>query len=153
LKTVSVKAIVNPDGQGLTFLHKEVLAPTFIPKAGQEVDVDITFGKVKRTLAQNRLLWGVAYEVIAYEMANKFGEVMHKEVIHAHNLQVIQGVKLEWHTMNGQDVLVVKDKKSSDMTKEEFSEMYENLRDWYAVNKDIHIPESSGDNTLNDHIR
>lgn len=153
MKTVSVKAIVNPDGQGLTFLHKEVLAPTFIPKAGQEVDVDITFGKVKRTLAQNRLLWGVAYEVIAYEMANKFGEVMHKEVIHAHNLQVIQGVKLEWHTMNGQDVLVVKDKKSSDMTKEEFSEMYENLRDWYAVNKDIHIPESSGDNTLNDHIR
>ena len=153
MKTVSVKAIVNPDGQGLTFLHKEVLAPTFIPKAGEEVDVDITFGKVKRTLAQNRLLWGVAYEVIAYEMANKFGEVMPKEVTHAHNLQVIQGVKLEWFTLNGQDVLVVKDKKSSDMTKEEFSEMYENLRDWYAVNKDIHIPESSGDNTLNDHIR
>lgn len=153
MKTVSVKAIVNPDGQGLTFLHKEVLAPTFLPKAGEEVDVDITFGKVKRTLAQNRLLWGVAYEVIAYEMANKFGEVMPKEVIHAHNLQVIQGVKLEWFTLNGQDVLVVKDKKSSDMTKEEFSEMYENLRDWYAVNKDIHIPESSGDNTLNDHLR
>jgi len=153
MKTVSVKAIVNPDGQGLTFLHKEVLAPAFIPKAGEEVDAEITYGKIPRTKAQNRLLWGVAYVCIAYEMLNKFGEVWDKNVIHSHNLQIIQGIKLEWKTINGQDVLVIDGNKSSAWEKDEFSERYERLRDWYAVNKDIHIPESSGDNTLNDHLR
>jgi len=149
----NVKARISPDGKGLSFLHAEALAIEFLPSQNEDVDVTLIFGKVKRSLAQNRWLWGVAYVVIRHEMREKFGDDMPAEVIHAHNLQIIQGVQLNWSTINGREVLVVDDKKSSNMSVEEFSSLVEKLVDWYAINKDIIIPLPEGDNTINEHIK
>ncbi len=151
-KTVSVKGKIALDGKGISFDHSDVLSTFFLPQAGVDVDLDITFGKVKRSLAQNRYLWGVCYVVIHNELKNRTGENMPAEVIHAHNLQVIQGVKVASSVISGQTVLIVKDKKSSDMTVEEFTEMITKLKDWYAINQDIFIPEMVGDATLNDYL-
>ena len=148
-----LKARVTPDGKGVTFMHPELMSRIFLPKANEEVDVTITIGKVKRTLAQNRYLWGVAYRVIQQQLQEKFGENMPPEVIHAHNLQIIQGVTLVWKNIGGHDVLIVEDTKTSDMTIDEFSVMVDKLIDWYAINKDIFVPLPEGDNTISEHIK
>ncbi len=151
-KNFALKGKITPDGKGVIFDHAEVLAPSFLSMALEPVDIQLTLGKVKRSVQQNRYLWGVVYVVIRQELRNKYGEDFTPEEIHAHNLQKIQGVAIKQKEINGINVLVIEDKKSSDMTTEEFTEMIEKLRDWYAVNKEIFIPDMQGDATINDYV-
>lgn len=152
-KTISVKGTITPDGRGLSFHHGDHISMLLASKVGEDVDIDITFGRVKRTLAMNRYLWGVCYVFIKNEMRNKFGEEVTLDEIHAHNLQKIQGVSIEYATVNGENVLVIKDVKSSKMTIEQFTVLLTSLKDWYAIHKDIIIPEMEGDATINDYLK
>lgn len=148
-KEFSVKGKINPDGKGLTFFHAETLSHIFQPLSEQECDITIVFGKVKRSIQQNRYLWGVAYPVVQREMMRLYGEAMDPNAIHAHNLQIIQGCTLEFVTIHGRQLLEIKDTKSSEMSVEEFTIMVDNLKQWYAINKHIVIPDPVEDNALN----
>lgn len=151
MKTLSVKAKVTPDCSGVTFSNPYITGPQLFGKAGQEVDVTLIFGKVPRSAAQNRYLWGVVYPVLQKQLLEITGEHFEPAELHTYNLQKIQGKKMEWKSIAGVEVLFIEDKKSSDMTVEEFSIMVENIIQYAATTWGIVIPPPIGDNSL-DHL-
>jgi len=152
LKEISLKGRISPDGRGVTFTFPDIAQQLLYGRYDEEVDMTFIFGKIKRSLQQNRYLWGVAYEVIVATTLEMEGIVLDKNEIHTHNMQIIQGIKLEWKKVMGQDVLFIEERKSSDMSTEEFSLMVDNLIKWYAENKGIYIPLPEEDNTIDSFI-
>ena len=151
MKTLSVKALVTPDCSGVTFKNPFITGPQLMGKAGQEVDVTLIFGKVPRSAAQNRYLWGVVYPVLQKQLLEITGEHFQPEELHTYNLQKIQGQKMEWKSIAGEEVLFIKDKKSSDMSVEEFCVMVDNIIQYASETWGIVIPPPVGDNSL-DHL-
>lgn len=152
VKSISLKGRISSDGRGVSFLFPDISSQQLWGRYDEDVDITLVFGKIKRSLNQNRYLWGVAYKVIQEQMLEMNGELLTPDEIHTHNLQVIQGVKLEWKKVLGQDVLFINDARSSDMSTEEFMEMIEKLIKWYAENKGFEIPTPEDDNTIDIYI-
>lgn len=148
MKTLSLKGKVTPDCSGVTFINPQIIARDLFGKGGHDVDVTLIFGKVQRSLAQNRYLWGVVYPLIQRELLETTGERFTPEELHAYNLQKIQGVKIDFKTIQGQEVMVIQDKKSSEMNTEEFSHMVDNLIKYCSETWGIVIPPPRGDNSL-----
>lgn len=144
---------INPDGTGLIFYHAEIMSQTLKPYAGKDCDLEITFGKVKRSTRQNRYLWGVIYPLIRREFQRRYGEDWTPQEIHAHNLQKIQGIGIEHKRIGGEDVLFLKDKSTASMSVDEFSAHIEKIKDYYAINHEIFFPDETGDNTINDFLK
>ena len=94
----------------------------------------------KRSLQQNKWLWGVAYPLIV-RMRNELGERVNSMEVHLHNLQIIQGIKYEIKLMGHDEVLIFKNSRSSTMTTKEFIEMVEKLQEYYSQNYDLYIPD------------
>jgi len=152
VKTLNLKGKLADDKKSVNFYNADIISETLNGKGGADVDITMTFGKIKRTDAQNRWLWGVVYPLVIYEIRNRTGEDVTAAELHTHNLQTIQGAKLEWKKVMGCDVLFIEEARSSKMDTEQFSDMVEKLVAWYAENKQIFIPLPSGDNTLNDFL-
>ncbi len=151
MKTLSLKGRVTPDTTGVTFNNPQIVFRDLFGKGGTDVDITIIFGKVQRSLAQNRYLWGVVYPVLMRELLETTGEKFTAEELHAYNLQKIQGAKIEFKSIGGEEVMFVKDKKSSEMSTEEFSVMVDKIIHYAAETWGIVIPPPRGDNSL-DHL-
>jgi hypothetical protein len=147
-KEVALKGRITPDCSGVIFTNSVLAQTQLSPKGGVDVDVTLIFGKVPRTLAQNRYLWGVVYPTMQRELLEITGEYFTPEELHMFNLQKIQGTKMEFKTIAGEEVMYIKDKKSSKMTVEEFGEMVEKVILFCSENWGFTIPPPVGDNSL-----
>ena len=125
----------------LLFLKEEFL--------GKDLELTVNEVSYKRTSAQNRYLWGVIYPAIQKGYLKNTGEKLDLDTIHAHNLSTIQGYKTQVSEMFGQLVVRFDAKSTAKMNVEEFSDLVEKIKKYYAE-KDIYIPDATKHNFLND---
>lgn len=119
---------------------------------GKDLEVNFRLLKYRRSDAQNRWIWGVAYVTIAAWYKETQGETVSKEAIHAHTLQEILDYKIEVEEFMGKEVLVVKGKSTSQLNTKEFSDMVNKLvAYWAQYDCYIQLPEEN--NFLSDFVK
>ena len=107
---------------------------------GEQVTVKIEKVKRKRSDKQNRWYWGVAVPTVMKGIEKQTGEKYDKETIHAMILNLVGGLKMETKIIMGMNVIEVKQKRTSEMTTEEFVDFHNKLQEHFAE-KDIIIPD------------
>tara|TARA_B100000768_G_scaffold181907_1_gene207315 strand:+ start:3708 stop:4148 length:441 start_codon:yes stop_codon:yes gene_type:complete len=132
----------------IIFFNREILELQVQSLEGKNVSVRIQKLVRKRSDRQNRWYWGVAIPTIIKGIEQQSGEVLAKDTAHALALNITDGIKLESKMLFGHNVLEVKQKRTSDMTVEEFNEFYKRLQNAFAE-KDIIIPDPNQDNFIN----
>lgn len=111
--------------------------------SGETLEIRIAKHYSKRSLQQNRWLWGVAYVTIREFLFETQGQRYTLQEIHNWNLRVVQGQKLTKVTIKGKSFLMTKDVKSSEWNTREFNEAKEKLQvycseEWGLVIADPH---------------
>lgn len=105
---------------------------------GEVCNLTISEHEEKRTLAQNRLIWGTVYQQLLDGLANELGYDRHdkcgKEQLHEGLLMLFGGTVMEKAT--GREVAKV---RSSKMTKAEFSAYVEWIARWAATEHGVVI--------------
>jgi|TARA_R100000742_G_C4279588_1_gene104611 hypothetical protein len=132
----------------IIFSNREILELQIQSLEGKNIIVKLQKFVKKRSDRQNRWYWGVAIPTIIRGIEQQNGEVLDKGTAHALALNITDGIKLESKMLFGYNVIEVKQKRTSDMTVEEFSEFYKKLQKAFAE-KDIIIPDPNQDNFIN----
>jgi len=152
LITQDFKGKLSEDRTQIILDFPKVVARVLRPLADKELIVRITEYKKKRSDAQNRWLWGVAYVTIAQFLKETQGEKHDKEAIHAHNLKVILGYTLEPTIIAGEEVFRVVGKTTSKLNTQEFSDMADKLVAYWAE-RGCEIPLPEDDNFFTDFVK
>lgn len=152
VKTFSVNGTILPDLSGVSFSNRHIAQAQLQGKANEPVDVTVIFGKVPRSLAQNRYLWGVVYPTIRQHLRELTGDDFTSDEIHAYNMTKIQGIKTEVKVIAGEEYIYLRDKKSSEMSIEEFTTMVDNIIQYSAEKWQLEIPLPQGSNSLDNFI-
>jgi hypothetical protein len=117
----------------------------------KELEIDIRVLRYKRSLAQNRWMWGVCVPTVRAFVKETSGEVKSKDAIYYWLNTAIVGRDVVIENVMGIEVPVVKGKKFSEMNTKEFSDAVEKIvRHFDALGCHISLPINN--NTLNDHI-
>lgn len=132
----------------IIFSNREILELQIQSLEGKNVAVRIQKLVKKRSDRQNRWYWGVAIPTIIRGIEEQNGEVLDKSTAHALALNITDGIKLESKMLFGYNVIEVKQKRTSDMSVEEFNEFYKKLQITFAE-RDIIIPDPSQENFIN----
>lgn len=120
----------------------------------KEAELEITITKFyrKRTLAQNRLIWGVFIPTIQAWMKETIGSFPSKEGLYAFLRINVVGHELVIETINGIDTPVVTGKHFSQMTTVEFAESIDKIYVYYQeLGLDLPLPK--GNNTITDFLK
>lgn len=139
-------------GLSIKLRFGKVLRRVLEKLVGKDLEVNFRLLKFRRSDAQNRWLWGVAYTTISAWYKETQGETVSKEAIHAHTLQEILDYKIEVQEFMGKDILVVQGKSTSQLSTAEFSEMVDKLVAYWAV-YDCYIPLPKENNFLSEFVR
>lgn len=132
----------------IIFSNREILQLQVQSLEGKDVAVRIQKLVKKRSDRQNRWYWGVAIPSIIKGIEQQNGEVLDKGTAHALALNITDGIKLESKMLFGYNVIEVKQKRTSDMSVEEFHVFYQKLQATFAE-RDIIIPDPSQENFIN----
>ena len=132
----------------IIFSNREILQLQVQSLEGKDVAIRIKKLVRKRSDRQNRWYWGVAIPAIIRGIEEQNGEVLDKSTAHALALNITDGIKLESKMLFGYNVIEVKQKRTSDMSVEEFNEFYKKLQATFAE-RDIIIPDPSQENFIN----
>jgi hypothetical protein len=132
----------------IIFSNREILELQIQSLEGKNVAVRIQKLVKKRSDRQNRWYWGVAIPTIIKGIEEQNGEVLDKSTAHALALNITDGIKLESKMLFGYNVIEVKQKRTSDMSVDEFNEFYKKLQITFAE-RDIIIPDPSQENFIN----
>ncbi len=132
----------------IIFSNREILQLQVQSLEGKDVAVRIQKLVRKRSDRQNRWYWGVAIPTIIRGIEEQNGEVLDKSTAHALALNITDGIKLESKMLFGYNVIEVKQKRTSDMSIEEFHVFYQKLQTAFAE-RDIIIPDPSQENFIN----
>ena len=137
-------AIILPFGKMLRRVTNHLI--------GKRLEVSFRPLEYQRSQAQNRYLWGVAYVTIAAWYKETQGEPISKDAIHAHTLSVILERSIEVEEVFGKEVLVVKGKSTSQLTKKEFNFLVEKLQAYWGE-KGCEISDPREHNFLSDYLK
>ena len=132
----------------IIFSNREILELQIQSLEGKDVAIRIKKLVRKRSDRQNRWYWGVAIPTIIKGIEQQNGEVLDKGTAHALALNITDGIKLESKMLFGYNVIEVKQKRTSDMSVEEFCEFYKKLQNAFAE-RDIIIPDPNQENFIN----
>ena len=127
----TVEGELNSDGS-IKLAHYRSLRRILRKLEGARLEVTFRKLRFKRSDAQNRYLWGVAYVTICAWHKEQFGEVVTKEEIHAHTLKNILKYKIKFKEVMGSEVMYVDGKSTSKLNTKEFVEFIDNLQAFYA---------------------
>lgn len=117
------------------------------------IDLQVTIEKLhsKRSNAQNRYLFGVVIPVIKRWFKDTQGENFNSDDIRAYIYHKVLGSQVEFKTILGEEVFVIKEKRFSQMTTVEFSEAKDKVQ-LYFGELGLEIPDPKGENILNDFL-
>jgi len=132
----------------IIFSNREILELQIQSLEGKNVAVRIQKLVKKRSDRQNRWYWGVAIPTIIKGIEQQKGEILDKGTAHALALNITDGIKLESKMLFGYNVIEVTQKRTSDMSVEEFNVFYQKLQFTFAE-RDIIIPDPSQENFIN----
>lgn len=118
-----------------------------------EVETDIKPMRYKRSLAQNRWLWGPAIQTIRAWHKETTGEKITKDECYVFLNTSVLGNKPEIKTIMGEECIVMTGKRFSQMTTKEFSDAVDTICKHYeAKGLIIPLPQDGKNNLLNDFI-
>lgn len=133
----------------IVFANPEIFSIQMEKLEGERVTVKVEKVKRKRSDKQNRWYWGLAIPTIQNGIEEQTGERYDKNTIHAMILNLVGGLKMETKIIMGMNVIEVKQKRTSEMTTEEFCDFYEKLQAHFAE-KDIIIPDPEQESFFQD---
>ena len=136
--------VVFPFGKTLRRVTKHLI--------GVELEIRVKPLKFKRSNAQNRWLWGVAYPTIIHWMLETQGERVSKDALHTYVLQVLLEYEPKVTEVMGVTVVSFQGKSTSSLTTTEFTELMDKIVAHWAE-KGCTIPLPSGNNFISDHIK
>jgi hypothetical protein len=80
---------LNDDCSDITFEYQHLFKRTLSHLKGKRLDITIKESKIKRSLAQNRWLWGVCHKTVINFIKESQGDVYDAETIHDFTIQHI----------------------------------------------------------------
>lgn len=152
MEQYELKGVLSETATGVEFENGKAMSRVLRKWKGKTLHIVIKPFKRKRSDNQNRWMWGVAYVCIQAYLKETEGSAPSKEEIHLHNLQIVQGVKIESKVILGETVFTVNEKRTSSMSTVEFNEMKEKLQAYWAE-RDCIIPDPNEDNFLTDYAK
>jgi len=149
-----VSGQLSPDGRSLEIANADRVARLWKHLIGVDLEILINKKKKKRSLAQNRWIWGVCVPTVIQFLLDTTGLLHSKEAIYAFLRTGVVGDEARVETIDGQDVIYLSGKRFSQMNTKEFSEAVEKIVLYYAerdVEMPLPIPKSN--NLITDFIK
>lgn len=149
--TVSGK--LSPDGRSLEITNAARAVRLWKHLIG--VDLEIVFKKYyrKRSLAQNRWIWGVCILDVIQFLYETTGVLHSKEAIYTFLRAAVLGDEPWVETIDGKDVIYLTGKRFSQMTTAEFSRAVEKIVAYYAERGlEIRLPKPKTNNLITDYV-
>lgn len=144
---------LSPDCHSLVIDNGSRIARMF--KHLADVPLEITFKKFyrKRTLAQNRWIWGICVPAVMQWLWEDEGIRYSKEAVYAYLRIKVLKQEVQIISIMGFDVPVIEGKRFSAMTTIEFSDSVEVIVLHYAEQgREVPLPKPKTNNLLTDHI-
>jgi len=148
----TVSGTLSPDGRSLEITNAPRAVRLWKHLIG--VDLEITFKKFyrKRSLAQNRWIWGVCVPAVIQYLLETTGVLHSKEAVYSFLRLNVIGNEAWVETIEGQDVIYITGKRFSQMTTKEFSEAVEKIVAYYAERgTEIPLPLPKTNNLITDY--
>ena len=139
---------VNEEGHIVPTNIQEIKEDLKIAFGDKDIEISIKKHRRSRSGRQNRWYWGVAVPTVQSGIKEQTGIVYDKDTIHALILNSVGAISMETKNIMGMNVIEVKQKRTSDMSVEEFSEFFMLIQQHFAE-KGIDIPEPIQDNFYN----
>lgn len=120
----------------------------------KHLEITITIFRRKRSLAQNRWIWGVCIPTVLGWLKDTQGVRYTKEEVYAFIQQNVLGHKFILREIDGEEVLVLDGKALKNMTTKEFSEAVEEIVEYYALRGlVIELPKPDSNNVITDFLK
>ena len=148
----TVVGTLSPDGQSLVIANS--LRAKRLWKQLQGEQLEIVFKKFfrKRSLAQNRWIWGICVPDVMRFLLETTGEEHSKEAVYSFLRTRVIGNDLWVETIDGQDVVFLSGKRFSQMNTKEFSDAVEKIVAYYAERGlKIRLPKPKTNNFVTDY--
>ena len=149
----TVTGYLTPDSKGLVLDNADRLVR--IIRHLKDIPLEITFKKFyrKRSLAQNRWIWGVCVPAVIRWIKETQGETHDKETIYAYLRIRVIGQTVTIKRVMGVDIITTDGKRFSAMTTIEFSEAVEQIVQYYAERgMAIPLPQPKTNNLITDFL-
>ncbi len=123
--------------------HPALAARVLRPWVGKRLLINISIFRKRRSLQQNRYMWGPFITCVRTWLLEKDGHAPSKEGVYV-RLREIVGHEVRIEKILGKDTISMTGKSFSQMNTVEFNEAIEFLREWFRL-KGCDIPEPKGD--------
>jgi hypothetical protein len=143
---------LSPDGQSLVIANSARAKRLW--KSLQGVQLEIVFKKFyrKRSLAQNRWIWGVCVPDVIRFLKETTGVEHSKEAVYSFLRTRVLGNEMWVETIDDQDIIYLSGKRFSKMTTKEFSDAVEKIVEYYAERGlQIRLPKPKTNNFVTDY--
>jgi len=121
---------------------------------GKDIESDIRLMRYKRSLAQNRMMWGVIVPVVRAWIKETTGEKQTKDEVYIYLNSHVLGNKPVIKNVLGEEVIVMTGKKFSQMSTKEFGDAVDTIVQFFAPKGCIiPMPKDKGNNLLDDFLK
>lgn len=148
----TVVGTLSPDGQSLVIANS--VRAKRLWKALQGEQLEIVFKKFfrKRSLAQNRWIWGICVPDVMRFLLETTGVEHSKEAVYSFLRTRVIGNEMWVETIDDQDVIFLSGKRFSQMNTKEFSDAVEKIVAYYAERGlEIRLPKPKTNNFITDY--
>ena len=149
---LTVVGELSPDGQSLVISNS--FRAKRLWKHLQGVQLEITFKKFfrKRSLAQNRWIWGICVPDVIQFLFDTTGVLHSKEAVYAFLRTRVIGNEMWVETIDDQDIIFLSGKRFSQMNTKEFTDAVEKIVLYYAERgMKIRLPKPKTNNFITDY--
>ncbi|KKN85553.1 hypothetical protein LCGC14_0278760 [marine sediment metagenome] len=149
---ITVVGELSPDGQNLVISNS--FRAKRLWKHLQGTQLEITFKKFyrKRSLAQNRYIWGVCVPDVIRFLVDTTGVEHSKEAVYSFLRTRVIGNEMWVETIDDQDIIFLSGKRFSQMNTKEFSDAVEKIVLYYAERGlKIRLPKPKTNNFITDY--
>jgi hypothetical protein len=148
----TVVAELSPDAQSLVIANSSRAKRLWKHMGGMQLEVTFKKFYKKRSLAQNRWIWGVCVLQVRKWLLETTGVEHSKEAVYTFLRTRVIGNEMWVETIDGQDVIYLSGKRFSQMTTKEFSDCVEIIVAYYAERGlEIMLPKEKTNNLITDY--
>ena len=139
------------EGATLLFQSPVLASRIFRNWIGREFEVTVKVYRPRRSAAQNRYWWGILIPFVRAFFRQYDGLYITKDEAHSYVKTAILGQKLEVKDVGGVEIVSFKEKSTSKMNTEEFSESVAAVQAFFAERGEV-LPDPQQNNFISDFI-
>lgn len=143
---------LSPDGQSLVIANSALAKRLWKHMGGMQLEIVFKKFYRKRSLAQNRWIWGICVPQVMQFYIDTTGVKHSKEAMYAFLRTKVVGDEMWVEEVEGHDIIFLSGKRFSQMTTKEFSEAVEKIVAYYAERDlEIMLPKPKTNNLITDY--